>query len=101
MGISEKQHAHVNQIKARLESEGFKVVADNRSERVNFKIREHSLQKIPVIGVFGDREVENDTVTVRRFGSKKQSTIVVVGKVKTKKVDADIPTPSSNNGNTH
>ena len=75
MGISERQHEHINKMKTRLEAEGFTVIADNRSERINFKIREHSHQKIPVIGVFGDREVENNTVTVRRFGSNKQTTM--------------------------
>ena len=57
--------------KQKLKDEGFRVISDTRGERIKFKIREHSLQKIPVIGVFGDKEVEEGTVTVRRFGSHK------------------------------
>ena len=55
-----------------LKDRGYRVQADFRSERVNFKVREYSLQKIPIIGVFGQREVENNQITLRRFGSRKQ-----------------------------
>jgi threonyl-tRNA synthetase len=60
-----------------LHQQGFRVISDLRNEKVNLKVREHSLQKVPLIGVIGDREVENGTVTVRRFGSKKPSTMKV------------------------
>ncbi|MBM75760.1 MAG: threonine--tRNA ligase [Proteobacteria bacterium] len=70
-GITDKQNEHVTKLRQRLKDEGFRVEADTRTERIKFKIREHSLQKIPVIGVFGDREIEDGTVTVRRFGNPK------------------------------
>ena len=70
-GISERQNEYVEKVRKRLKNEGFRVISDTRGERIKFKIREHSLQKIPVIGVFGDKEVEEETVTVRRFGSNK------------------------------
>ena len=72
-GITEEQSPHVEQVKQKLKKLGYRVEADLRSERVNFKVREYSLQKIPIIGVFGAREVENNQVTIRRFGSKKQT----------------------------
>jgi len=72
MGITSDQHEHVEKIASQLQEKGYRVQADLRSERVNFKVREHSLQKIPIIGVFGNREIENNQITVRRFGSKKQ-----------------------------
>ena len=75
MGITEDQHEHIQQVQAQLKAQGYRVQADLRSERVNFKIREHSLQKIPIIGVFGNREIENNEITVRRFGSHKQRTM--------------------------
>ena len=56
-------------LRERLKEEGFRVEQDLRNEKVNYKVREHSLQKVPMIGVLGDREVENDTVTIRRFGN--------------------------------
>ncbi|NRA87110.1 MAG: threonine--tRNA ligase [Rhizobiales bacterium] len=46
---------------------------DLRNEKINYKIREHSLQKIPAIFVVGGREKENGTVAIRRFGSKAQT----------------------------
>ena len=72
MGITEEQHEHVHAIAQQLKAKGYRVQADLRAERVNFKIREHSLQKIPIIGVFGNREIENNQIALRRFGSKKQ-----------------------------
>ena len=44
---------------------------------MNYKIREHSIQKVPFIGVLGDREVENGTVSIRRFGNKKPTVLSV------------------------
>ena len=48
---------------------------DLRNEKINYKIREHSLAKIPVIIVCGKKEVSDKTVTIRRLGSEKQETI--------------------------
>jgi len=48
---------------------------DLRNEKINYKIREHSLAKIPYIIVCGKKEVSENTVTVRKLGSDKQETI--------------------------
>ena len=48
---------------------------DLRNEKINYKIREHSLAKIPYILVCGKKEVSENTVTVRKLGSDKQETI--------------------------
>ena len=48
---------------------------DLRNEKINYKIREHSLAKIPFIIVCGKKEVADSTVTVRKLGSEKQETI--------------------------
>ena len=45
---------------------------DLRNQKINYKIREHSLAKIPMILVCGKKEVADNTVTVRRLGSEKQ-----------------------------
>jgi threonyl-tRNA synthetase len=47
--------------------------ADLRNEKINFKVREHSLGKVPVILALGAREVDEKTVTVRRLGENKTS----------------------------
>jgi threonyl-tRNA synthetase len=77
MGITDKQNPHIEKLVARLKDAGLRVSADYRNEKINYKIREHSHQKTPVILVVGDREIENDSVTVRRLGSQKQTIMTV------------------------
>ena len=55
---------------AELNSAGIRAEADIRNEKINYKVREHSLGKVPVILAVGAREVEDNTVTVRRLGQK-------------------------------
>lgn len=50
---------------------------DDRNEKINYKIREHSLLKVPIIGIVGEKELINNTITLRRLGSKEQLTIPV------------------------
>ncbi len=57
---------------ARLKAAGLTVEADLRNEKINYKVREHSLTKVPVILVCGKREAETETVNVRRLGSRDQ-----------------------------
>ena len=45
---------------------------DLRNEKINYKVREHSLAKVPYIIVCGKKEVSNNTVTVRKLGTEKQ-----------------------------
>lgn len=77
MGITDKQNSAVIDLVARLKSEGFRIEADTRNEKVSYKIREHSVGKVPVQLVLGDREIENGTVTVRRLGSQSQTTMTI------------------------
>ena len=52
---------------------GLRAEADLRNEKINLKVREHSLQKVPVLLVVGKKEAETRTVSIRRLGSDKQS----------------------------
>ena len=65
----------VNEIVADLRARGLRAEADTRNEKINYKVREHSLAKVPVILAIGQREVENRTVTVRRLGEKQTKTV--------------------------
>jgi threonyl-tRNA synthetase len=56
-----------------LRSKGIRAEADIRNEKINYKVREHSVGKVPVILAVGSREVEERTVTVRRLGQKQTS----------------------------
>ncbi|MEM0985092.1 MAG: threonine--tRNA ligase [Pseudomonadota bacterium] len=58
-----------------LTAAGLRVALDNRNETINYKVREHSHQKIPVIAVVGEREASERTLALRRFGSKGQQII--------------------------
>ncbi|WP_343314253.1 threonine--tRNA ligase [Brucella sp. BE17] len=60
---------------ARLKAAGLQVVTDLRNEKINYKVREHSLQKVPVILVCGNREAEEKTVNMRRLGSRDQESL--------------------------
>ncbi|MGY9052342.1 MAG: threonine--tRNA ligase [Rhodobacterales bacterium] len=55
---------------AMLNAAGIRAEVDIRNEKINYKVREHSLGKVPIILAVGAREVEEDTVTVRRLGQK-------------------------------
>ncbi|MCI7254886.1 MAG: threonine--tRNA ligase [Bacteroidales bacterium] len=63
--ITERAHEYARQLKAKLDEAGVRSEADYRSEKMNYKIREAQLQKIPYMLVVGDKEVENGTVSVR------------------------------------
>ena len=63
--ITERVHEYARQLKAKLDEAGVRSEADYRSEKMNYKIREAQLQKIPYMLVVGDKEMENGTVSVR------------------------------------
>ena len=61
---------YVHEVVAALTKAGVRAEADIRNEKINYKVREHSVGKVPVILAIGHREVEERTVTVRRLGEK-------------------------------
>jgi threonyl-tRNA synthetase len=64
---------YAHEVVAALKAAGVRAEADLRNEKINFKVREHSLGKVPVILALGAREVDEKTVTVRRLGENKTS----------------------------
>ena len=62
---------------ARLQAAGIRAEADLRNEKISYKVREHSVAKVPVLFAIGQREVEADSVAVRRLGSKQQKVQIV------------------------
>lgn len=61
---------YVHEVVAELQAAGVRAEADIRNEKINYKVREHSLGKVPVILAIGHREVEERTVSIRRLGEK-------------------------------
>ena len=70
--ITDENNNYVKKLFEDLFKEGIKCEMDLRNEKINYKVREHSLAKIPYIIVCGKKEVADDTVTVRKLGSDKQ-----------------------------
>ncbi len=70
MGITDKQADYVASVVNTLKQSGLRADADLRNEKIGFKIREHTLGRIPYILVAGDREIENNTISVRTRGGK-------------------------------
>lgn len=71
--ITSEADEYVQEVVARLKAGGVRAEADIRNEKINYKVREHSLSKVPVILAVGHREVEERTVSVRRLGDKQTS----------------------------
>ncbi|MCA1769904.1 MAG: threonine--tRNA ligase [Halomonas sp.] len=65
LNITDAQRDFALNLEQRLQKNGFRVKADLRNEKIGFKIREHTLQKVPYLLVVGDKEVEADSVAVR------------------------------------
>jgi threonyl-tRNA synthetase len=66
--ISESSQSYAEQLSKDLKNQGFRSFADVRGEKITLKIREHSLQKMPFIGVVGDKEAQAGNVAVRGRG---------------------------------
>jgi threonyl-tRNA synthetase len=65
--------SYVHETVEKLKAAGIRAEADTRNEKINYKVREHSLSKVPVILAVGKKEVEDGTVTLRRLGEKQTS----------------------------
>lgn len=70
--ITDEANEYAQLVKDRLLSSGVRAELDLRNEKISYKVREHSVTKIPVILVVGKREAEESTVAVRRLGGKAQ-----------------------------
>ncbi len=74
MGITDKHKDHVWELHKILKTKNIEAIVDDRNEKINYKIRENSVKKIPYIVVIGDEEIAQNSVSVRRLGSNKQAT---------------------------
>ncbi len=65
MNVTDRQESYVREVAAQLRDAGFRVESDLRNEKITYKIREHSIQKLPYQLVLGDKEVAARTVSAR------------------------------------
>jgi threonyl-tRNA synthetase len=65
MNIASRHEEYAEQVRQELEKQGYRVKIDLRNEKIGFKIREHSMQRVPYLLIIGDKELENQTIAVR------------------------------------
>jgi threonyl-tRNA synthetase len=75
--IAERHAAYANNVADQLKAIGVRVEVDARNEKMNAKIREHALQKVPFLLVVGDKEAESGRVNVRTRGKEKTEDLAV------------------------
>jgi len=75
--ITSKADQYAKEIEEKFIEKGIRVILDSRNEKINYKVREHSVNKIPYIFVVGVNEMENGTVAIRKLGSNKQEIISI------------------------
>ncbi len=89
--VSEKYREYAEDVIAQLRNAGVHVRGDLRDEKVNYKIRELSLAKTPIIAVVGEKEVADKSVTLRRLGVEKQEVVSLAEFVEQMKTAVKMP----------
>ena len=69
---------YAREVAAKLSAAGIRVDTDLRNEKINYKVREHSLAKVPLLLVVGKREADEGTVALRRLGSEERQVMMSV-----------------------
>jgi threonyl-tRNA synthetase len=83
--------AWAGRVQAALAAAGLRAETDLRNEKINYKVREHSLAKVPVILVVGKKEAADGTVALRRLGGEKQEVLALQDAVTRLKAEAAVP----------
>jgi threonyl-tRNA synthetase len=77
--IVSEADAYAQEVAAQLGAAGIRVETDLRNEKINYKVREHSLAKVPLLLVVGKREAEEGSVALRRLGSEEHQKMMSLG----------------------
>ena len=75
--ITSKADEYAYKVEEKFIEKGIRVILDSRNEKINYKIREHSVNKIPFIFVVGVNEMDNESVAIRKLGSDKQEILSI------------------------
>ncbi len=75
--ITSKADKYAHKIEEKFIEKGIRVILDSRNEKINYKVREHSVNKIPFIFVVGVNEMNDETVAIRKLGSDKQEILSI------------------------
>jgi threonyl-tRNA synthetase len=89
--ITSEADRYAEEVGQLLRDQGHRVTVDTRNEKINYKVREHSVKKIPVIMVVGKREMDERAVNIRRLGSQDQTSKSLVDAMAAFKTEATPP----------
>ncbi len=89
--IAEEHNDYAKKIFEELFKEGIKCEVDLRNQKINYKIREHSLSKVPLLLICGKKEISEKSITIRKLGSENQETIKLTKAVKNIKSLNNLP----------
>ena len=89
--ITSDADEYAREVLERLRAAGLRAGIDIRNEKIGFKVREHSVAKVPVLLVVGRREAEQGTIALRRLGSKEQEMLAVGDAIHTLSGEAAVP----------
>ena len=89
--ITDEVIPYAEKVLSQLKFQGLAASADFRNEKINYKIREHSAAKVPIIMVLGLREAEEETVAMRRLGGKNQEILALTSAVAKLKLESEFP----------
>src|SRR5690606_3399267 len=89
--ITSDADEYANEVARKLKQAGLSVETDLRNEKINYKVREHSLTKVPVILVCGKREAAEETVNIRRLGSRDQESASLADAIRMLQEEATPP----------
>jgi len=86
--ITTNMEHYVDEIAVSFKNVGLRCIVDNRNEKINYKIREHSVSKIPIIAVVGEKELRTRSINVRRLGHKDSKTIPLKDAIRELSIEA-------------
>ena len=89
--ITTNMETYIDEVASSFKNVGLRCKVDNRNEKINYKVREHSVSKIPIIAVVGEKELRTRTINVRRLGQKDSKTIPLHEAVKELSIEAMPP----------
>src|SRR5205085_2043160 len=89
--IVSEADGYARQVADKLKAAGIRVETDLRNEKINYKVREHSLAKVPLLLVVGKREAEEGTIALRRLGSDERQKMMSLDEAVSMMVSDSVP----------
>ena len=89
--ITTNMDNYINEVASLFKNSGLRCAVDNRNEKINYKVREHSVSKIPIIAVVGDKEIKTRSINIRRLGQKNSLTMSLDDAIRELSLEATPP----------